>query len=233
MTFDYQTMASRRLVVVPFEMVRPLLEPEVQQSSVLKPTEILRQSLLPATKAALYASALNRQLGIKYPDVAGEVAVPIEEQNKTRDVSPSINSPLASINDYTPRSESPPGIDPSFQTPVQTINPPRRQVSREAPSPRTILQRRLRYYLREFITKENKVLTLRGDVIAGSDATKFIDYVTNSNFTRRAPRGSVSFVGLLREIEIPETIIANEEALKIFKKPLVGVQLNWDDLGYA
>lgn len=204
-------MASRRLVVVPYEMVRTLLEPTIEQTAVLKPTQILRQPLVPATKVALYASALNRQLGIKYPDVAGEASVSIQEQN---------NSP--------PPSPTPP-TPPAPEPPARRVQP-----KRGLPSPRTALQRRLRSRLGEFITKENKVLNIEGDVIRGADANKLINYVTNPDYPNRTPRASAPFIDLLRALDIDGSLIANEDAKVQFlrKKQLTGSRLNWDDLGY-
>lgn len=225
-------MASRRLVVVPFELVRPLLEPTIEETPLLKPKQILRQQLVPKTKVALYSSALNRQLGIKFPDTAGEVSVPIEQQNQTGDTQTTINteeSRTATINE-SPRQPSP--EPPLESTPVNTR---RRPPPRKGLSPRAILQRRLREQLNQFVTTENRVNDLNGEVIAGSDATKLIDYVTDPDTSRRAPRGIKAFITLIRALDIGQTLIINPTARKAFLKknrPAAAARIDWDDLGY-
>lgn len=73
-------MTARRLVVLPFELVRDILEPKVNAETPLVPEQILQAPAPAELKSNLYSSALNKQLNLKYPENLGDVPQPLEAQ---------------------------------------------------------------------------------------------------------------------------------------------------------
>lgn len=252
---------SRRLVVVPFDLVQPLLEPRIVQQSKLLPSEVLKQPLVPATKIALYASALNRQLGLKHPEGAGDPGQSIADQNSTvvygdsSFLSPESQEPRREVMTHDvvaketesgqesrleSQAESVPETSrqsqltssPLIETPTGTL--PKLRPRRGVTTPRIAAQQRLRTKLGTLITKDNQILGQDGSLLEGSDATKLIDYATNPDYYLRAPRQHRTFLSLLKQINVDDTLIKNLKAKKIFagEKKVRAKRLKWDNLEY-